>query len=272
MAGIVILSKEKLEMLSEYIYRQEALAIHNIQFDSENARVLYLYACKSNRETVLTLANSTADLVCDDKSKVASDIAEYINVSCNLALQTVREHFLRSDYLEKIKSCSDSLMSEFRDLQAGNDPSCKSKLMEKVTNIKNVALELAKQYQNPAASIPFTKKIEGGWSRGKLFPNKSYDLFKDPEKLEVFQDIIEASGFGGMLASKIAKPMCEQGIAAILIGASMVVWEIVTGFGAFVAGPFAGSGANNRTTNGFIPAEAAMPDGLAIARQIAHEA
>ncbi|KAM7269978.1 hypothetical protein ACFE04_029192 [Oxalis oulophora] len=342
MVGVIILNKAQLEVLSKDIYLQEALAIQNIKFKSENERAKYLYDCKSNRDVLRSLLDTSSDIEQEFKgdavkSQIAREIAEYMNISCNISLQTVRNYTLRIHYLKKIKSCSDSLVEDLRDLTNKNGDEV-VKLAKRATSTKNVALEFAKNFRSPVyhtyskhlkdTGVTFQKLVDR--YREKLYPYKAFNLLDEPEKIEVFEQIIMASGCGKLVASGAIGVLSAVDISMTMFSAGMMVWEIftsaypvetavrdsvmaaadvggtavgefagaamaamvgidgvfatlagiATGFvGAFIIGAFVGEildmifatgGKDVSSTDGHKAYVAIMPDGLALARQIAH--
>ncbi|KAM7271012.1 hypothetical protein ACFE04_030226 [Oxalis oulophora] len=258
MVGVVVLNKAQLEILSKDVYLHEASAIQNIKFKSESELVKYLYDCKSNHDTLLKLSDTASDFVQEFKgdevkSSIARDIAEYMNISCNLSLQTVRNYTLRIHYLEKIKSCSNSLMEDLRGLSANRGSAIE--LAQRATNTKNAALEFAKNYKSPVYQT-FSKQLkDSGVSyhalvdryHKKLYPYKSFKLLTEPEKFErdsypqphswredgelrlgprVFEQIIMASGCEKVVASGTIRALGAGGISVIMFSAGLMVWEI----------------------------------------------
>ncbi|XP_071721636.1 uncharacterized protein [Rutidosis leptorrhynchoides] len=340
--GILILDREQLKVLSDIVYRQEVLAIQNIQFKSENERVKYLYDCKSNHETVLNLLDDAANLedqfkADEVKSKIAHEIVEYVKICSNLAIQTVRNYTVRIEYLKKIKISSKDLGDKLENLSE-NDVDAARELAEEAAINRNAALQFARKNQSPA-SRAFSRHLkESGVTfeelvaryKNRRFPNQPFEELEESQQFEVYQDIIEASGRGRILANRAAMALGVGGIAVLLFTAGMMVWDIfslehpiqtavrdavttaasiegavlgeivgtavanmaganaifatlagiATGFvGAFIVGSFVGwlldlifgsGGRKTLSTDDHVAYVAIMPDGQALARQIAH--
>ncbi|KAK1309935.1 hypothetical protein QJS10_CPA08g00130 [Acorus calamus] len=238
MPELVILNEEKLRKLASLIYLQEAQAIQNIKFPSEPELAKYLRDCKSGYDSALSLLNAASESQQkwkDDqtRSPIALDIFDYVVVSVNYGLQTVRNYTLRINYLNKLSDHSKTLMDALNELDPENQTNVAS-LAKDVTLYKNSMIEYTKKYQS-SASKDYSKWIK---DTGLTFPDLVIryqleldygGLFTDlleKEKLEVYVKIIEASGRGKIVVEELSNAFEVLGSAVQVLTAGMMVWEI----------------------------------------------
>ncbi|KAK1296858.1 hypothetical protein QJS10_CPB15g02096 [Acorus calamus] len=238
MPELVILNEEKLRKLASLIYLQEAEAIQNIKFKSEPELAKYLRDCKSGYDSALSLLNAASESQQkwkDDqtRSPIAHDLFDYVVVSLNYGLQTVRNYTLRINYLNKITDHSKTLMKALDELDPENQTDVAS-LAKDVTLYKNAMIEYSKKYQSPA-SKNYSKWIK---DTGLTFPDlvNRYQMeldfdglftdLLDKKKLQVYVKIIEVSGRGKIAVEGLSNAFEVLGMAVQVLTAGMMVWEI----------------------------------------------
>ncbi|KAK1271558.1 hypothetical protein QJS04_geneDACA013023 [Acorus gramineus] len=315
MPELVILNEEKLRKLASLIYLQEAQAIQNIKFKSEPELAKYLRDCKSGYDSALSLLNAASESQQkwkDDqtRSPIAHDIFDYVVVSVNYGLQTVRNYTLRINYLNKMSDHSKTLMKALDELDPENQTNVAS-LAKDVALYKNTMIDYTKKYQSPA-SKDYSKWIK---DTGLTFPDlvKRYQMeldfdglftdLLDKEKLQVLtagmmvweifssehvlqtvtrDAVVTAASAGGEMLGEVV----GAAISTILVGVEaaplfVLLAGVVTSIvGAFFLGEFAGwlidlifgsGGTAPLSTDGHRCYVSPMPDGEVLARQIAHQ-
>lgn len=344
--NIAILNDDQLRQLAKLIYYQEVDAIHNIKFGSEQELAKYLRDCKTNYDSILSLldSGSEADLKFQDddtRAPIAHDIFSYIVYCANSALQAVQNYTLRMNYLDKISEHASSLINGLQDLDPENVTNVR-RLAKDAVLFRNAMLEYTRKHQS-IASRNFSKWLKDSGMKfedlveryqKKLNFNGPFEDLEDAQKLQVFEEIIEASGRGRVIVNEISTAIGMGGITVLVFIAGMMVWDIfssehilqsithdaivaaasiggaelgevvgaalatelvgveaaplfvmlagmATGIlGAFIIGGFVGwlidliigSGGNAPlSTDGLKCYVAPMPDGVVLARQIAHQ-
>ncbi|KAK1297661.1 hypothetical protein QJS10_CPB15g02087 [Acorus calamus] len=345
MPELVILNGEKLHKLASLIYRQEVEAIQNIKFPSEPELAKYLRDCRSGYDSAVSLVDAGSQLLHkwqDDKtmSPIAHDIFDFVVASANSALQTVKNYTLRLNYLNKISDHSKTLMNALNELNPKSVIEVQG-LAEDAATYRNAMLEYTRKYQSPA-SRNFSKMLKDTGVKfedlvqryqAKLKFEGPFSDLQEEQKLQVYEEIIEASGRGRVVVNNLSKALGFAGIAVLLFTAGMMVWDIfsservlqtatrdavvtaasvggamlgevigvaiptmvgleatplfiiVSGIvmsivGAYILGEFAGwlidlifgsGGTAPLSTDGHRCYVSSMPDGEALARQIAHQ-
>ncbi|GLT95610.1 hypothetical protein SLE2022_132820 [Rubroshorea leprosula] len=167
------------------------------------------------------------------KDPIAHDIFSYVKSCVNSALQTVRTYALRMNYLKKIEEHSNFLKDALRKLDPKNLENVKDLTMEAV-QYKNAMLEYTKKHQSGVSRI-FSKWVkEKGWAfdelvkryQTKIGYNGLFKNLKEVEKLQVYEEIIEASGRGKAVINRLWTGLGVVGITVLLFTAGIMVWDI----------------------------------------------
>ncbi|KAK8934418.1 hypothetical protein KSP39_PZI014238 [Platanthera zijinensis] len=344
--NIAILNDEQLRVLAKLIYYQEVDATNNIKFSSEPELAKYLRDCKSNYDSVLGLLNSGGEVERkfeDDSSRapIAHDIFSYIVYCANSALQAVQNYTLRMNYLDKISKHATTLINGLQELDPKNVINVR-RLAKDAVLYRNAMLEYTRKNQS-IASRNFSKWLKDSGLKfeelvkryqTKLKFDGPFENLEEQQKLQVYEEIIEASGRGRVIVNQFSTAVGIAGIAVLLFTAGMMVWDIFSSdhilqaatrdavvsaasiggamlgevvgaalatelvgvqasalfvlfagiatsiLGAFIIGGFVGwlidliigSGGNaTLSTDGLRSYVAPMPDGVVLARQIAHQ-
>ncbi|XP_010920409.2 uncharacterized protein [Elaeis guineensis] len=236
MSELVILDDGQLRQLAKLVYYQEVDAIHSIDFSSEPELAAYLRDCGDSYNTVLNVLDSGRKADEEYKndniaSPIANDIYSYIINAANLALQTVRNCSLRYDYLGKISENAGAFIKELGEVNGDLEKA--QKLANDASEYRNQTLESIRKQQS-TASREFSKLVkESGIQFDELvtrYSSKRYGkLFtelEEHEKLQVYYDIIEASGRGNVGVTRFATAAGAAGIAVLIFTAAMMVWDI----------------------------------------------
>ncbi|KAK8943212.1 hypothetical protein KSP39_PZI008733 [Platanthera zijinensis] len=344
--NVAILKDEQLRRLARLIYFQEVDATNNIKFSSESELAKYLRDCKSNYDSVLGLLNSGGEVERkfqedNTRAPIAQDICSYIVYCANSALQAVQNYTLRMNYLDKISEHATTLINGLQELDTENVINVR-RLAKDAVLYRNAMLEYTRKSQSIASrnfskwlkdtGLKFEELVES--YQAKLKFDGPFENLENQQKLEVYEEIIEASGRGRVVVNEFSTAVGFAGIAILLFTAGIMVWDIFSSdhilleatrdavvgvassggamlgqvvgaalgtalvgvaasplfvlfvgiatsiLGSFIIGEFAGwlidliigSGGNaTLSTEGLRSYVAPMPNGVVLARQIAHQ-
>lgn len=124
--NLVFLRDEKLRKLAELLYKQEALNMQKMKFNSEPERLKYLRDCRDNYESAISVLNDVSKLERkfqndNVRAPIAGDIFSHTETFINNALQTVRNMALRKENLDKINDHVSSLISSVEEMDPKNE-------------------------------------------------------------------------------------------------------------------------------------------------------
>ncbi|KAM7463633.1 hypothetical protein LguiA_031754 [Lonicera macranthoides] len=229
MAGCISLDAEQLRQLAMVIHYQEVDSIHNIKFESELELAKYLADSRAGYDSVLRLLDESRELdhkfgIDQTRGPIACDIISYIQKAIDVSLQFVKNYRLRVHYLKKVRAHAMALINELQEVDPKNVTNI-VRLAKDAVLYRNVMLEYRRKHQNPV-SRNFSKWIkEKGLKFQELVERRFQDL-EDVQKLQVYEEIMEASGRGRVFANGLTKALKVAGIAMFLFNAGMIVWDI----------------------------------------------
>lgn len=164
----MLLEGEKLLQLARIIRNQEAEAIKNLSFKSEEERAKYLRDVSDNYHSTLKLldeAEAVKQKYDDDetRSSIAHDTFSYVQKAVNISLQGVRNYTLRMNYLTKISTHSNNIIGAIETLDP-KDVTHVASLAEEVKEYKQNMKQLMIDHQSPA-SRNFSKWLKGSGTK-----------------------------------------------------------------------------------------------------------
>ncbi|KAM1003013.1 hypothetical protein FF1_003328 [Malus domestica] len=233
MANVSVLNHEQLQYLARTLYYKETEAILHTKFNSETELAKRLKDCKDGYQSALALLDAGSELEHrfrndEARASTAQEIFGYIINGANYALQTVRNSSLRSHCVEKVREHVKLLADAIEVVRNVND------VAKEVTEYRKAMLEYTRRHQNPP-SREFSRWLKGSGIKyeelvqryqAKLkFRGRFKDL-KDVQKIQVYEEIIEASGRGKVKGHRLSKVLGVAGISVFLFSAGVTVWEI----------------------------------------------
>ncbi|XP_060674450.1 uncharacterized protein LOC132804289 [Ziziphus jujuba] len=239
--NLVFLRDEKLRHLAELLYKKEALNMQNMHFSSEPDRVKYLRDCKTNYESVMKLLDQVGKLkgrFLNDtvRAPIAGDILSYTETFINNALQTVRNLTLRKQHLDKITDHVRSLVASMENMDPQNE-----------THVERVGKEVEDYNKAMLAYNTTTKSGTPGvkeLSKMLMANNVSFEKL-----VQTFEGKLDIGGKLKEVKDVEKKKVMKRGCGSCLCSSG-------------VSPPL--------STDGLQCYVASLPDGAALARQIAH--
>ncbi|XP_038878346.1 uncharacterized protein LOC120070604 [Benincasa hispida] len=240
MAPLLLLEGEKLRQLARIIRNQEIESVKNIQFKSEPEQVKYMRSVGDNYHAALKLlddAENVKQTFKDDetKSSIAHETYSYVEKAVNISLQAVRNYTLRANYLSKIGAHSKDIFEALKTLDPNNVTNVAR--LAKEANQYNESMQLLMIKHQSPASRNFSKWLKDSGTKFEdlvaRYQNKRgftglFKNLKDEEKLLVYNDIIEASGRGSVIADTLSTISGAAGILFLILAAGIMVWDIFT--------------------------------------------
>ncbi|KAK9735895.1 hypothetical protein RND81_04G236000 [Saponaria officinalis] len=280
----VILSKEKLKTLAKLLQWQEQERIKSIRFRSEKHRSEYLRCSRETYEQTVALldenmvtrnikrAESESESESETTAKVVRGYLEYLEMVAGYGMEMVKGVHLRFDFLKKVREHADSLIPRINELREGSleasEIELKAKDLIKELSVmkeamyKSLITKTDPSFQNFSKSIKLSgnsfedlvskyhKKLVR--EKGDEY-NKPFELLKDEQKIEVYDEIIKSSGRGTFLSNTAYKVVDKIGKGLLIFTLAMAVWDIyssehklqavtteVAEFGAGYAGGYVG--------------------------------
>ncbi|KAK3119518.1 hypothetical protein QOZ80_9AG0671700 [Eleusine coracana subsp. coracana] len=240
---LVDLSPGQLYKLADLIHRQEVEKLQGLEFKSYAEQQKYLNDAKDARDKVYNILDSTQEMITrtnDEndatKTTIAQDVYNYCTNGIELSLEFIRSYNTRLTYLDKLKSHSDDLINRLRLLDAATQQEEAQRLALEAGVYKKAMLEYAEKFQHfiPNQFSKFLKenKIifedlvqENVAKLGFTGPFKNLD---DIQKLQVYENIIEASGQGKSVVTNSFEALGKAGVAFLVFTAGAMVWDIYT--------------------------------------------
>ncbi|KAG6469615.1 hypothetical protein ZIOFF_070545 [Zingiber officinale] len=308
-AVIVFLKDERLRQLAQLIRNHEVNNLYHITFQNLGDQLEYLRMSNNNMTTVNTLLDNCNAIVIrykDDavRRPIAEQILAYTEHCLNNTLQLIRNYTLRRSYLDKMTDHQLQLFQALEELDTSSGDAVLD-FTESIQEHDRLVMSYMRLNLNPHASAEFSRYLRNvGIGFDELVRSYQNRLgftgrFEDLEieqKLEIIWDVyssdhpittatrealVLAAETGGAALEKlvgvaIATQLTGQAATTLFVTAVGLIGGFVGGFilGA-VAGflfdrVFSSGGQAVLPTDGFILYVAAMPNGLHLAKQIAH--
>ncbi|KAF3447945.1 hypothetical protein FNV43_RR08652 [Rhamnella rubrinervis] len=241
-SDIVFLKDEKLRQLATVIRGHEVENVKNLYFKSVGQQAKYLRICNSNQESVENILNVCGDLVSkykDDTVRVpiAALILSYGEVCLNNALQIFTNYTLRRTYLDKITTQVDNLMKDLNDLNTSN-PTDVATLTNQIQHYEEAVTNFTKMSVNSRASQEFSRNLRKSGIEFQTLVKRyqaslgfdgPFEYLQDELKLQVYEEIIEASGRGKAIALPFkSKDISIKDAGVFLYNAANIAWDVYT--------------------------------------------
>ncbi|XP_060669143.1 uncharacterized protein LOC107429187 [Ziziphus jujuba] len=236
----VFLQGEELRRLAKLVYYQEVENVKNIHFKSEDERRKYLNESKACYTSAQGLLDSGEKIKRDyEKDETRSSIAHKIfsgmEWTINTSFQCVRNYTLRKNCLTKVAEYSKTLIHKLQNLDPA-DTSGVLKLLADATEYEKAMVEYATKHSNTIlSSFSNWIKSERITFESLLIRFKNKLRFEGPfknlenaQKVQVYEEILEASGRGRGLSIGFSKIVGAAGVAVLLLTAGIMVWDVYT--------------------------------------------
>ncbi|KAG2440985.1 hypothetical protein HXX76_003838 [Chlamydomonas incerta] len=265
-SAFVLLEPPELKKLADLIHKQELILIKNqrqpdihhfkqLCEDSLAARDTILDALANAQRVYDEIAKSEA--AADSlKRKVAEDHFHYIKNGANNALQNIRNFGIRREYAKKIAAHSEEIVEQLVSINLKTADL--ESLAQYCSNYRNAMLDIARSQQTPTSrafskvlkesGVEFhelvsryqTKLNETGFpaldnvldAEGKpimvgkgSFKGQFSDL-TEMQKIQVYEEVIKASGRANPFISKLSKGLGAAGVALMVLGVGLLAWDV----------------------------------------------
>ncbi|XP_015873436.3 uncharacterized protein LOC107410518 [Ziziphus jujuba] len=238
---LISLHGEELRRLTKLVHYQEVENIKHIQFKSEAERRKYLNESKACYTSALELLDSGEKIKKDyekdetRRSEAAHQIFSAMEWTINSSFQCVRNYTMRRSLLNKATEYSKTLIHKLHNLDP-NDTSGALKLFADAKEYEKAMVEYATKHSNPVLSS-FSNWIKNEHItfesllirfKNKLKFEKPFKELENAQKVQVYEEILEASGRGRGLSIGFAEVVGAAGVAVLLFTAGVMVWDVYT--------------------------------------------
>lgn len=235
----ISLNAGQLRALAFAINNLETDAILSIDFKGdEYERSKYLNASLECYQDVLDILDAVEGLVRSSrndrtKGRIACDINSYILNALNFSLQFLNNYLLRANHLGEIKAHVKNLENEVDELDETDLTKAKA-LSKKVVGLNKAMLRYVEAYRS-IASANFSRNLaERGVTFAELvitYQNElgfegAFEGLTDIQKIEVYDEIMAASGRGRVFTKLLKDVLKGAEIPLILFTAALMVVDI----------------------------------------------